>query len=74
MFFIGFEIAVFQELYFIRPFGDAGDSGVVLANLPLVGEPPGLETGAVGEGDKVILILWFAIDHPVKRQAERFLR
>lgn len=24
--------------------------------------------------DKVILILWFAIDHPVKRQAERFLR
>lgn len=40
----------------------------------LVGEPPGLETGAVGEGDKVILILWFAIDHPVKRQAERFLR
>ena len=63
--FIRFEVAAFQEVHFIGAFGDAGDSRVVLANLPLVGEPPGLETGAVGEGNEVILVERFTVHYAV---------
>ncbi len=59
--FIGFKIAAFQELHFIGSFGDTGDSGIVFTDLPLVGEPPRLETGAVSQGDEVVLILRLAI-------------
>ncbi len=72
--FICLEIPAFQELHFVSPFSNAGDSGVVFTDLPLVREPPALEARAVGEGDKVILILRLVIHHPIERQPERLLR
>ncbi len=72
--FIGFKIPVFQELHFIGTLRDAGNGGIVFANLPLIREPPRLKTGTVCQRDKVILILWFAVDNAVQGQAERFLR
>ena len=63
--FVGFKVAVLQELHFVGTFGDTGDGRIVFANLPLIGEPPGLITRAVCQGDKIILILGFAVDDTV---------
>ncbi|MNL14388.1 hypothetical protein D3C87_1353250 [compost metagenome] len=61
--FIRFKIPIFQELCFIRTLGNTGNGGVVLTNLSLIGEPPGLKTSAVRQSDEVILILRFTIHH-----------
>ncbi|MNT63170.1 hypothetical protein D3C72_2009600 [compost metagenome] len=61
--FIRLKIAVFQELSFIGTLGNAGNRRVIFSDLALIGKPPRLETGAVGQRDKVILVLRFPIDH-----------
>lgn len=51
--FVSFKVAIFQELHFVSPFGDAGNRRIVFANLPLIREPPRLKTRAVCQVTKL---------------------
>ena len=68
------EITGFQEMHAVGTFGNAGNRRVIVAQLPLIGEPVGPKAGALGQRDDVVLKLRLLIfTHQCQRQAEGLL-
>lgn len=55
--FIRFKIPIFQKVYRLCPAGNAGNRRIKLTNLPLVGEPLGIESGAINQRNNIVLVL-----------------